>query len=120
MKFEFIARIINFSNDYDVVDVGFANSPFAEAGNYLLLSRSFFDLDEDIRIEYGNEGKDGGSSSGAVLSARLDAKSFVMKVDAAAVGVSEFRIGIACPLGDGLRDHLKTIFCKSTAKLTLA
>jgi len=43
-----------------------------------------------------------------------------MKVDGATVGVSEFQIAIACPFGDGLREHLKMIFCKSPAKLTLA
>lgn len=119
MEFEFTAKsVVSYIED-DVCVVSFADTPGDEPEKYLILSQTLFDSgddDEAISIEYG---EDGDSVTAEVASARLDSTSFVLEVDPAIVGVSAFRIGMASPASDELRQHLKKIFSKSPAKLAL-
>ncbi|MGN6649120.1 hypothetical protein [Trinickia sp.] len=119
MRFEFTAEsVVSYIED-DVCVVSFADTPSDEPEKYLILSQALFDSgsdDEAISIEYGGNGD---SVTAEVVSAWSEPKLFVLEVDPAAVGVSEFHIHIASPVSAELRDHLKMVFSKSPAKLEL-
>ncbi|MBN3838263.1 hypothetical protein [Burkholderia sp. Ac-20349] len=111
-------NLVSYIED-DVCVVSFADSPGDDPTHYLILSQALFDCgedDEEISVEYG---RNGGRVNTEVIAARLDAKSFTMKVDPVIVGVSAFNIGIASPVTDELREHLKNIFSQSPTKLAL-
>ena len=118
MKFEFTATsVVSYIED-DVCVVSFADSASAEPMKYLVLSQALFDTgddDDQIGIEYG---RDGAEVTGGAKSARLDSTSFGMEADPHIVGVSAFRIALGCSLDHEVREHLKEVFRKSSAKLT--
>ena len=119
MKFEFTAKsVVSYIED-DVCVVSFTDTSSDEPEKYLILSQALFDSgddDEAISIEYGENGD---SVTSEIVSARLESKSFVLEVDPAIVGVSEFRISMDSPASEELREHLKKIFSKSPAKFAL-